>query len=97
MAIPLVDRKSKTAWKNWAGAECHPRSIERPLGRSELSEMVGIAAAGVAGPDGTDPSTEATVSDQVASAILDAALTDEHDLHATTVERAIEAYHASER
>ncbi len=45
MAIPLVDRKSKTTWKNWAGAECHPRSIERPLGRGELSEMVGIAAA----------------------------------------------------
>ena len=45
MALPLLGRRSETVWKNWAGEECHPRVIERPLSRGELVDMVGIAAA----------------------------------------------------
>ena len=45
MALPLLGRRSETVWKNWAGEECRPRVIERPLSRGELVDMVGIAAS----------------------------------------------------
>ena len=44
MALGSPGRGSGPVWKNWAGAECRPRLIERPLSRGELVEVVGIAA-----------------------------------------------------
>ncbi|MFM8519989.1 MAG: D-arabinono-1,4-lactone oxidase [Solirubrobacterales bacterium] len=45
MALPMIGRRSEAVWKNWAGEECRPRVIERPLSRGELVDMVGIAAS----------------------------------------------------
>ena len=45
MALPFLGERSRPVWRNWAGAECSPELIERPLSRGELVDVVGVAAS----------------------------------------------------
>ena len=45
MALPFLGRGYESVWRNWAGAECRPLLIERPLSRGELIDVVGVAAS----------------------------------------------------
>lgn len=45
MALPLLGERSRPVWRNWAGAECRPELIERPLSRGELVDVVGVAGS----------------------------------------------------